>query len=86
VDARFWKLKTLCPIPRHRRHSVIIVPTDTPGTKIKSPITTFGYDDAPFGHFEVDFTDVIVPQSNLLKEEGAGFGECENRFIKFLTY
>jgi len=66
-------------IARHRRHSVVIVPTDTPGIKIKTPMTTFGYDDAPFGHFEVDFTDVIIPQANLLKEEGAGFEIAQAR-------
>lgn len=66
-------------VARHRRHSVIIVPVDTPGIKIKSPMTTFGYDDAPFGHFEVDFDNVIVPLANLLKEEGAGFEIAQAR-------
>jgi alkylation response protein AidB-like acyl-CoA dehydrogenase/aminoglycoside phosphotransferase (APT) family kinase protein len=58
---------------RHGRHSVVLVPTDTPGVRIKTPMTMYGYDDAPYGHFEVDFNDVIVPQSNLLFEEGKGF-------------
>jgi alkylation response protein AidB-like acyl-CoA dehydrogenase len=66
-------------LARHRRHSVVIVPVDSPGIKIKTPMTTFGYDDAPFGHFEVDFTNVVIPQSNLLKEEGAGFEIAQAR-------
>jgi acyl-CoA dehydrogenase len=35
-------------------------------------MTTFGYDDAPYGHFEVDLVNVRVPVSNLLAEEGMG--------------
>ena len=66
-------------VQRHRRHSIVIVPVNTPGVKIKTPMTAYGYDDAPFGHFEVDFVDVIVPQENLLKEEGAGFEIAQAR-------
>lgn len=66
-------------VPRHRKHSIVIVPVDTPGVKIKTPMTIYGYDDAPFGHFEVDFENVVVPQTNLLKEEGAGFEIAQRR-------
>ena len=66
-------------ISRHRRHSIVIVPTDTPGVHIKTPMTTFGYDDAPYGHFEVDFVDVEVPLENLLWKEGAGFEIAQAR-------
>jgi len=66
-------------LPRHRRHSVVLVPVDAPGVRIKSPMTAFGYDDAPYGHFEVDFVDVEVPVSNLLHEEGAGFEIAQAR-------
>ncbi|KAH9255699.1 hypothetical protein BASA81_006093 [Batrachochytrium salamandrivorans] len=66
-------------LSRHRRHSIVIVPTDTPGIRIKTPMTMFGYDDSPFGHFEVDFTNVVVPQANLLFKEGHGFEIAQAR-------
>jgi acyl-CoA dehydrogenase len=53
-------------LPRHARHSVVIVPRNAPGVRVKTPMTSFNYDDAPYGHFEVDFDDVVVPVSNLL--------------------
>jgi acyl-CoA dehydrogenase len=42
-------------------------------------MTAFAYDDAPYGHFEVDFVDVVVPASNLLYKEGAGFEIAQAR-------
>jgi len=66
-------------LPRHGRHSVVVVPTDAKGVHIKTPMTAFGYDDAPYGHFEVDLVDVVVPASNLLYKEGAGFEIAQAR-------
>jgi acyl-CoA dehydrogenase len=52
---------------------MILIPLDTKGVKINRALTVFGYDDAPIGHMEVDFNDVIVPKENILLGEGKGF-------------
>ena len=59
--------------PPHLRHSQILVPTDTPGVEILGAMHVFGEDDAPHGHMHLRFTDVRVPQSNMLLGEGRGF-------------
>ncbi len=51
---------------------MILVPLDTPGVEIVRDLLVFGYNDQE-GHAEVTFTDVRVPASNLLANEGDGF-------------
>jgi acyl-CoA dehydrogenase len=65
---------------RHRRQSMILVPTDTPGVDIVRSTSVFGYDDGPHGgHAEIVYDNVRVPIGNLLGEEGEGFRLAQER-------
>jgi acyl-CoA dehydrogenase len=64
----------------HGRHSMILVPRDTPGVDIRRGMRVFGYSDGTHGgHAEIDFTDVHVPQENLIGGEGEGFAIAQAR-------
>ncbi|MGH3228538.1 MAG: acyl-CoA dehydrogenase family protein [Streptosporangiaceae bacterium] len=64
----------------HGRHSMILVSRDTPGVDIRRGMRVFGYSDGTHGgHAEIDFTDVHVPQENLIAGEGEGFAIAQAR-------
>jgi len=64
----------------HGRHSMILVPRDTPGITVKRGTTVFGYTDGPHGgHAEVVFDNVHVPAENMIAAEGDGFAIAQAR-------
>ncbi len=65
--------------PKHRRHSLVLVPMDSVGLECVRPLSVFGYDDAPHGHAELLFNRVRVPRENLVGTEGHGFEMAQAR-------
>ncbi|WP_128545518.1 acyl-CoA dehydrogenase family protein [Larkinella soli] len=66
--------------PAHRRASIIVVPTDTPGFQRVRNLSIMGDPGDHWGsHAEVRLADVRVPVANRIGEEGMGFVLAQER-------
>ncbi len=64
----------------HGRHTMILVPRDTPGVTVKRGMRVFGYTDGTHGgHAEVVFDNVKVPKEYVISGEGDGFAIAQAR-------
>jgi len=64
----------------HRRASMIVVPTDTPGYELVRRVPVMGHAGRGWGtHCETRFTNVRVPVENTLGEPGDGFRIAQKR-------
>ncbi|MFD3463398.1 acyl-CoA dehydrogenase family protein [Nocardia fluminea] len=62
----------------HRQQTMMVVPMDAPGVTILRGLPVFGYQERE-GHAEIEFADVRVPATDMLKGEGEGFAISQAR-------
>ncbi|MFD1813965.1 acyl-CoA dehydrogenase family protein [Rhodococcus gannanensis] len=66
--------------PVGSRHSIVLVPMDTPGVEIVRSTSVLGFDDRhEGGHGEIVYNGVRVPKANLLGPRGKGFAVAQAR-------
>lgn len=65
---------------KHKRHTIVLIPPQTPGVKVVRPMKVFGYDDAPEGHCEVRYDNVRLNEKDcIVGGWGRGFEIIQGR-------
>lgn len=64
---------------KYERHSMVLIPLDTAGVRIKRMLTASGDYDAPYGHGELVCENVRVPRENIILGLGKGFAIAQGR-------
>jgi len=65
-------------VPEHARHSMVIVPMDTPGLTVERNIPVMDHQSLD-GHCELVLRNVRVPRDAILGQPGAGFALAQQR-------
>ncbi|EWT05321.1 acyl-CoA dehydrogenase [Intrasporangium chromatireducens Q5-1] len=60
------------------RHTIVLMPLDTPGVRVERRLTVFGYLE---DHAELVLDDVVVPIENILGPPGEGLTIAQERLI-----
>ncbi len=64
---------------RHARHTMVLVPRETPGVTVVRRLSAMAMYDEPLGHAEIDFDNVRVPLDNVLLGPGRAFEIAQGR-------
>ena len=65
--------------PAHRRMSMFVVPSDTPGVEIIRNVAMYGHEPDEGTHAYIRYTDVRIPRDHLLGERGEGYIVAQTR-------